>query len=279
MATLNKNRDWIDVSAKLLPGIGAILAGILIPLVIHISSEENRKSQLYVEIVSKREVADSELRAKMFDTLIKFFYGNVSQLKSNNEKLTSLHLLALNFHESFDLKPLFEGIKSQLSPAEVTKLRDIVAEIAGKQEAMLSQVKEGRVFEETVPSGGSILLPPEEQPAYMGHRLGIEVEEIGQDGDFARLRVVDMPDENRNIAENAVLKFKLSYCDLPFIDNTKLFDHARFAITLKRVVTDEEKRKAVNLKVIFFPETYMSSRDRPFLDEILNKLKENKEKI
>jgi len=41
----------------------------------------------------------------------------------------------------------------------------------------------------------------------------------------------------------------------------------------------EEKRKAVNLKVIFFPETYMSSRDRPFLDEMLNKLKESKEKI
>ena len=279
MAHLNKTRDWIDVLAKLLPGIGALLAGILIPLVIHISSEENRKSQLYVEIVSKREVADSELRAKMFDTLIKFFYGDVSQQKSNNEKLTSLHLLALNFHESFDLKPLFEGIKSDLSPVEVTKLRGIVAEIAGKQEAMLSQVKEGRVFEKTILLGGSIMLPPEEQPAYMGHRLGIEVEEIGQNGDFAKLRVIDIPERNKNIAENAVLKFKLSYCDLPFIDNTRLFDHARFAITLKRVVKDKEKRQGVTLKVIFFPETFMSSRDRPFLDEMLNKLKESKENI
>ena len=279
MAHLKKTRDWIDVLAKLLPGIGALLAGILIPLVIHISSEENRKSQLYVEIVSKREVADSELRAKMFDTLIKFFYGDISQQKSNNEKLTSLHLLALNFHESFDLKPLFEGIKSDLSPVEVTKLRGIVAEIAGKQEAMLSQVKEGRVFEKTILLGGSIMLPPEEQPAYMGHRLGIEVEEIGQNGDFAKLRVIDIPDGNKNIAENAVLKFKLSYCDLPFIDNTRLFDHARFAITLKRVVKDKEKRQGVTLKVIFFPETFMSSRDRPFLDEMLNKLKESKENI
>ena len=279
MTHLNKTRDWIDVLAKLLPGIGALLAGILIPLVIHISSEESRKSQLYVEIVSKREVADSELRAKMFDTLIKFFYGDVPQLKSNNEKLTSLHLLALNFHESFDLKPLFEGIKSDLSPVEVAKLRDIVAEIAGKQEAMLSQVKEGRVFEKTILLGGSIMLPPEEQPAYMGHRLGIEVEEIGQNGDFAKLRVIDIPDGNKNIAENAILKFKLSYCDLPFIDNTRLFDHARFAITLKRVVKDKEKRQGVTLKVIFFPETFMSSRDRPFLDEMLNKLKESKENI
>ena len=279
MAHLKKTRDWIDVLAKLLPGIGALLAGILIPLVIHISSEENRKSQLYVEIVSKREVADSELRAKMFDTLIKFFYGDISQQKSNNEKLTSLHLLALNFHESFDLKPLFEGIKSDLSPVEVTKLRGIVAEIAGKQEAMLSQVKEGRVFEKTILLGGSIMLPPEEQPAYMGHRLGIEVEEIGQNGDFAKLRVIDIPERNKNIAENAVLKFKLSYCDLPFIDNTRLFDHARFAITLKRVVKDKEKRQGVTLKVIFFPETFMSSRDRPFLDEMLNKLKESKENI
>jgi hypothetical protein len=46
----------------LLPGIGAVIAGILIPLVIHVGSERNRSNQLYVEIVSKREAADSELR-------------------------------------------------------------------------------------------------------------------------------------------------------------------------------------------------------------------------
>jgi len=37
--------------------------------------------------------------------------------------------------------------------------------------------------------------------------------------------------------------------------------------------------KGCYLESDFFPETYMSSRDRLFLDEMLNKLKESKERI
>ena len=65
METKDKSRDWVDTLAKLLPGIGAIIAGIFIPLVIHINAERSRSNQLYTEIVSKREMADTELRAKM----------------------------------------------------------------------------------------------------------------------------------------------------------------------------------------------------------------------
>ena len=65
METGDKSRDWVDTLAKLLPGIGAIIAGIFIPLVIHINAERSWSNQLYTKIVSKREMADTELRAKM----------------------------------------------------------------------------------------------------------------------------------------------------------------------------------------------------------------------
>ena len=89
---------------------GLALGGILTGRIIHINAERNRSNQLYTEIVSKREMADTELRAKMFENLIKCFFGSTSQQKTDKEKLTLLRLLALNFHEFFDLKPLFEEL-------------------------------------------------------------------------------------------------------------------------------------------------------------------------
>jgi hypothetical protein len=269
-----------DILAKLLPGIGAIIAGVLIPLLIHINGEENRKNQLYIEIVSKRESADSDLRARMFENLIKNFYGDSGQKKSHKENLIMLRLLALNFHESFDLKPIFEGIDDDLTREEKTQLREIAREIRGKQEAMLSHVKEGMIFDDIVLYEGSengIMLPPLDKPSYKKHRLGIELVRM-QNDDYAILHVMDTPEGNINVGNVVDITFKLSPYDMPFIDNTKLFDSARFAMTLKEFVKDENGKQAVKMKIIFFPENYMSSRDRPYLDEMLKQLMSGKKK-
>jgi anthranilate/para-aminobenzoate synthase component II len=44
---------------------------------------------------------------------------------------------------------------------------------------------------------------------------------------------------------------------------------------LKEIVKDKSdamEKKAATIKIIFFPESYMSSRDRPYLDEMLQQL-------
>ena len=286
MENKNKRKDWIDILAKLLPGIGAIIAGIFIPLVIHINAERSRNNQLYTEIVSKREMADTELRAKMFENLIKCFFGDISQQRTNKEKLTLLRLLALNFHEFFDLKPLFEELEAELEKEYKYKLREIAKEIASKQEAMLSHIKEGIVFERTLYKGkeNGIIVPPIDQNAYRGHRLGITVTEIGQNDAYVyvKIYVIDIPEGVKNVGDTAEVSFELSFYDMPFIDNTKLFNATRFAITLKDIVWDENdksKRKAARIKIIFFPESYMSSRDRPYLDEMLQQLRKSKKEI
>ena len=275
-----KFRNWLDIVAKLLPGIGAIIAGVLIPLVIHINAERSRSNQLYAEIVSQREMADTELRAKMFEILMNFFYGDPDKL-STGEKLTLLRLLALNFHEFFDLKPLFEGLESRLNAENKLKLRNIAKEIIGKQEAMLSHIREGAVFERILYRGEAkgIMVPPEDQKAYRGHRLGIVLEKIGKNNDYIYLRIIDLPEKNRDIAENVEIKFEANFYDMPFIDNTKLFNTTRFAVILKEILLNQNKEKAARIKIFFFPETYMSGRDRPYLDEMLQQLKKSREKI
>ena len=284
MTDKNKSQNWVNTLAKLLPGIGAIIAGIFIPLIININAQKSRRTQLYTEIVSKREIADSGLRAKMFETLLKYLFSDTTKQKTNREKLTLLRLLALNFHESFDLKPLFESLESELTDKEKDMVKNIAKEIAGKQEAMLSQIKEGRVFEKILYKGfeEAIMVPPDGEEAYRGHRLGIEIIKIGENEDYVRLHVWDLPDtsvENIYIGDIVDVKFDLNYYDMPFIDNTKLFNNTRFAITFKGIFTDEteiERGNAVKIKVIFLPESYMSSRDRPYLEEMLNQLRTSK---
>ncbi len=273
MADSTKPRTWVDNLAKLLPGIGAIIAGVLIPLVLSANAEKSRKFQLYTEILSQREMADSELRARMFERLTTYYYGDsVDKLKSG-EKLTLLRLLVLNFHDCFDLKPLFEAMELELDDEERIALRDIAGEIKSKEVALLSQVRQGMTFSMKLMEGDGVMVPPESSGAYRGHRLGIEVLRIG-DG-YARMRVLDMLDT----LDATEMEFNLDIYDMPFTDNTRLANEARFALVLDRIVhmtTDGDSLpecQAAELKLLFFPESYMSSRDRPFLDEMLEQLK------
>ncbi|MBP1698667.1 MAG: hypothetical protein H6Q41_3855 [Deltaproteobacteria bacterium] len=274
MEKQSRLRGWMETVAKLLPGIGAVIAGILIPLVIQTSGEKSRNHQLYAEIVSRREVSDTELRAKMFENLIKSFFGDGQGKQTNSQKLTLLRLLALNFHEFFNLEPLFDQLESELgTKEEKERLREIAREIVSKQEAMLSQVEEGRVFTETAFEGeqNGIMVPSAEKPAYRGHRLGIKILEIGKSNDYAIAQVEDIPEGRTDIGTIVTIRFKLNYYDTPFIENTKLSNSVRFAITLQHIGTIED-RKIVQMKVIFLPETYMSARDRPYLEEMLRQL-------
>lgn len=281
MQNERKGKDWFDILAKLLAGLGALSAGILVPMVIHVNGERSRNNQLYAEIVSQREKADSELRAKMFENLINTFFGK-SPLKENRQKLSLLRLLALNFHEFFDLKPLFEDFQEDLSPEGKKQLREILDEVVGKQVAMLARSQEVAVFEKIIIAPGQangIQLPPDEKEAYRGNRLGIVVSEIDHINNYAKIEVKIIPE--KTLEDLAIVKFKLTYSSMPFVDNTKLFNATRFAITLDNILyneNDNNSLKRAEIKVIFFPETYMSSRDRPYLDEMLEKLHKSKEK-
>jgi hypothetical protein len=64
--------------------------------------------------------------------------------------------------------------------------------------------------------------------------------------------------------------FNVSYFDLPFMDNTRLFEGSRFALVLR----DIPNKDFANIDVITFREEFMSLRDRPFFEEMLSKLKE-----
>jgi hypothetical protein len=100
--------DWLDAIAKLV-GAGAILLGALIA-----NSFQSKLGG--VSIQTQREQAESQLRANMFSSLINPLAGPQSGGKAispDREELLA-ELLALNFYENFELKPLLEDASQRL---------------------------------------------------------------------------------------------------------------------------------------------------------------------
>ncbi len=80
----------------------------------HQQSAQNRdiKAQLFTELTTKREQAESDLRKDMFTKILESFLGtDTTGLES---LVLKLELLSYNFHGSLDLKPLFMHIDRRL---------------------------------------------------------------------------------------------------------------------------------------------------------------------
>lgn len=131
----------IESVAKLLGGIGAVLGAVLIPLYLHkqtleanLRADEDRKVQVYAQIMSQREAKDTDIRAKMFETLLSNYIEGLNQknpypalsveteqegfnFRLLNEKIIFLSILMENFMEYFSAGPLFEDLYSQISAA------------------------------------------------------------------------------------------------------------------------------------------------------------------
>jgi hypothetical protein len=111
--------DWLDAIAKLI--------GALAVVVVAYSANSFQSKVTGISIQSQREQAESQLRASMFASLITPIGGSQKDGKpipADREQLLA-ELLALNFHENFELKPLMEDASERL-----------VAEAHSKQESL-----------------------------------------------------------------------------------------------------------------------------------------------
>ena len=169
----------LESVAKFLGGLGAVLGAVLIPLYLHnqtrdanLRAAEDRKVQVYAQIMSQREAKDTEIRAKMFETLLSKYIENLNRenvsgsspaeaeqkaynIEILNQKIIFLSILMENFLEYFSAGPLFEDLYSQISEAldasasdadhdKLKRLRekliDLCKHFAGKEITMLSRM-------------------------------------------------------------------------------------------------------------------------------------------
>jgi len=102
--------------------------------------------------------------------------------------------------------------------------------------------------------------------------IDVELEEVNEAG--VRVKVTPYQESFKNGTLNFVqalkpLKFVVSFFDLPYMDNTRLFDGSRFALLLSHI---DRKEKSAEINAIIFKGEFMSLRDRPFFEEMLQKL-------
>ncbi len=275
------DKDRIESISKIVTAAGAIIGGIAIPLIINYNMEKNRQSQMYVQIMSQREQSDSSLREKMFNALITSYFGkNVAQ--DPEKQMMYLNLLSLNFQEFFDAKPLFEDLENRLNGEKKEKLQKIAREIADRQVNLLTK-PEKRPMEMN-------LCVKDLKDCHNGERF--EVEGKGKNSYIFRINLIETghskirvrvtpfvykpsAHQSQYIADSDLktLNFDVSYYDMPFMRNTRLIDGTRFSVILMNV---DNKGKQASIRIITFPEEYMSLRDRPYFEEMLKKIQANK---
>lgn len=238
--------------------------------------------RLYSELMSKREEAESALRKDMFNSIIGSFLRPESA--SFEEKVLNLELLAYNFHESLNLKPLFGYLKKKLTVYKgkdkdeyALRLNKVAIEIAKKQ--MLALENAGDEFSRTVVFD-RFHQNPEGFPLPVGT---ITIDGIERDFRIVVLKVdagakeikirleVSAPNGPSGEIEVNVTEFWIGYFDFPMIDNIRLSHDQRCAL----VLTNFEESSA-NITAVGFPGSYASLKEKPQYQEIIQNLLKSK---
>src|SRR6266481_4067197 len=150
--------EWLEVLAKLV-GASAVLVVALFA-----NSLQSRLTG--VSIQSQREQAESQLRASMFNSLIAPIAGpqiGERPMPADREVILT-ELLALNFNENFEMKPLMEDAIKRLAAENTAKSKDgedprealwsIARRIAERQKASIA-----REWSASESAGSSSMLP------------------------------------------------------------------------------------------------------------------------
>src|SRR5258705_1984076 len=114
------SKDFWDKVAVLLSPLGGLLTALAVAFVGMKGSQvldrrqaAETNARLYSELMSRREEAESSLRKDMFVSIIQpFLQPRAGELDT---RVLNLELLAVNFHDSLDLKPLFLDLQRRLA--------------------------------------------------------------------------------------------------------------------------------------------------------------------
>jgi hypothetical protein len=281
-----KEKDYWDKVEIVLRPINGILTALAVALLGYYTSNILRQNELretnervYTELVSSREQAESSLRKDMFLSIIQAFLRSESGLEA---KMLNLEMLAYNFHESLNLKPLFDHMGRQILAANgadkatyAARLNRVAREITNRQMVLLEQV--GAKFSRTVDlekvraNPGGLELEPEKLVLDQVEReFMLSVLEFDPERRELTMELgVRTPQESSNVQRRT---FRVSYYDFPMIDNTRLSRDQRAAVVL-----NQSNEGGADLTLVYFPGSYASLREKVSYDEVVEKLRNNSE--
>ena len=286
MAGETQHKDLWDKVAVVLHPLGGLMTAIAVTFVGMKGSQvlDRRQSvdtnaRLYSELMSRREEAESSLRKDMLVSIIaQYLRPTDSDLDS---KVLNLELLAYNFHDSLDLRPLFFDLQRRIGKSKepdrlelLARIQSVAREIAAKQ--LFSLEGHGKSFRRSVlmddlkdAKGGLALEGEKITVRDTTCTVNLRVLSVDAVEQQLKLRLEVKAPPNRPDLTDTRATFDVSYFDFPMIDNTRLANGLRCAVALSNFSPD-----GADLNTVCFPGEYASLKDRPYYDEVIQKLRE-----
>ena len=279
----DKTKDFWDKVDIVLRPVNGILAAVAVAILGYYTSSVLRQSELrdtnqrvYTELMSSREQAESGLRKDMFLSVIQSFMKPEST--GLEPKMLNLEMLAYNFHESLNLKPLFDYMDRQISASQgsekktyTDRLDRVAREVSSRQLLLLQQV--GSKVDRTIDydkfkasPGGLELEPAKVKLDNIEREFMISV--LGYNPERRELTLemgIRTPQESANVQRRT---FHVGYYDFPMIDNTRLSLDQRAAVVLNQM-----NEGSADLTLVYFPGSYASLREKVSYDEVVEKLR------
>jgi hypothetical protein len=278
---------WLAAQRDALDSLNKIaLAAVAIAAPFIANSFEKRMTG--TTLLSQREQAESQLRATMFSSLLSPVIGSreAGELDIDREVLLT-ELLALNFHEHFEFKPLLQHVYDRAKRADPSaraedireSLRSIARRVKDRQIASL--FAEGRAADRPAQVWsirlGQDMVDGVDSTSFIFRRG------LGQQ----HLLEIESPDRSHTVflwtgppdwVEDTVrvfvrvmegseaqtsAEFVLTPFDFPLTDNTRLDDGNRFAVVVDNGSGERMAQKEFKLKFVWFPKGYSTPHERP----------------
>jgi len=289
----NKKDAWDKANIVLNP-VATLMTAVTIALVSYIASdylhrnqENEAKTRLYTELMSRREESESALRKDMFTSIINSILAGSSSM---DEKILQLELLAYNFHESLNLTPLFTYLdrrnKVETKDPELRKsfnerLYTMSREVTNKQVASLEGVSTTEKFNfcyDTIncPGASTTFSCTFQDSVKNGNQCDsiqhivrltiLKMDTLHRSVDVRLNICTRLPDKEDKCANPA---FTIDFFEFPMIDNTRLINDKRCSVVMRDFDT---VNKFIEMDIIFFPGSHSSLKERPYYDDIVAKL-------
>jgi hypothetical protein len=281
-----RKRDTWDKIEILMHPMGGVLTAVAITVLGFITSSAlsqrqatDTNTRLYTELMSRREESESALRKDMCVSIINSFVN--PRDTGLGSSVLNLEMLAYNFHESLNLKPLFAEMRRRVVHAQeeaktpearaendayLDRLQTMAREIVRRQVIILEGV--GRRFDRTIDLTvdpiGTTLEP--ETLTLDGTTTTFSIDILDVDRENREIRVglsIETPDPELG-RQTKMASFSVSYFDFPMIDNTRLLGGQRCSVVLNSF-----SDQSADITLVLFPGAYASLKEKPYYDEVI----------
>jgi len=280
-----KKRGFLEKFSVILQSSGGLLTAVTVAIIGFIGTNymkdremRESKNSIYTQLTINREDAESSLRKDMFVSIIQPLLNSDST--GLDERVLNLELLAYNFHESLNLKPLFTYLERKVNASnepnkddylkrlykvatEINRKQMLVLEFAGSKADMIIDLENLKQNPGGFPLGETTLTAE-------GITRQVSLFVLAADTTAKQINMrmeIKTPDAKTGKVDTNTAVFWVGYFDFPMIDNTRLPNDQRAAIVLNAF-----EDGFADITLALFPGSYASLKDKASLQDIINNM-------